>query len=83
MLSVLNEVSEDIVDKGVECFKEVFLYTPSGAVVLQSATAFLPVEITHLVLIFCCPLIVVVVKERRHRKKRKTAAAKAATSGDA
>ena len=83
MLSALSEASEDIVDKGVECFKEVFLYTPSGAVVLQSATSFLPIEITHLVLIFCCPLIVVVVKERRHRKKRRAASANVATSSDA
>ena len=62
---------EEVVDKGLECFKEVALYTPSGAVTLQCVTGFLPAEATHLVLIFCCPLIVIVMKHRRHKRQRK------------
>lgn len=64
-------LGEEILDKGVECFKEVVLYTPSGAVTLQYVTSWMPLEATHLLMIFCCPLVVITAKHRRMKRKQK------------
>lgn len=68
----MGEIRDELIDKGIECFKEVGLYTPSGAIVLHEITAFLPTEITHVTLIVCCPAIVIAMKHRRLKRERQT-----------
>lgn len=59
---------EEIFEKSAECVKEAMLYTPSGAALLGEVS-FIPGEVTHWVLIVCCPLVVLVIKgNRQHRK---------------
>lgn len=65
--------SEEIIEKSVECCKEVILYTPSGAAALASVTSFIPQEVTHLIFIFCCPLIVLFVKHEKRQHEEKAA----------
>lgn len=63
-------IGEDIFDKSTECFKEVALYTPTGATLLHEVSIF-PAEATHFIIIGCCPMFILLVKERRRRKERK------------
>lgn len=61
-------LAEELLEKTVDAGKEIILYTPSGAAILQSFTI-LPGQVTHLIMIICCPLVVMVVKGHRDHYK--------------